>query len=107
MQLDCLELIGRSMMVIGEVERAKCCWERFLATTHPPIAEPTGRYYLGECRWHLGDPARCAAGVPPRHGSGNRFVSCPARRREGFASSRKLAGKGRSDLSRAVDAEPL
>ena len=56
-QLDCLELIGRSMMVIGEVERAKCCWERFLATTHPPIAEPTGRYYLGECRWHLGDPA--------------------------------------------------
>ena len=105
-QLDCLELIGRSMMVIGEVERAKCCWERFLATTHPPIAEPTGRYYLGECRWHLGDPAGARRNsAAPRLWESIRIM--PGSPTKGFASSRKLAGKGRSDLSRAVDAEPL
>jgi tetratricopeptide (TPR) repeat protein len=56
-QLDCLDLVGRALMAIGEFERARRSWERFLATTHPPIAEPLGRYYLGECRRNLGDPA--------------------------------------------------
>ena len=56
-QLDCLELVGRAMIAIGEYEPARQCWERFLATTHPPIAEPVGRYHLGECRRNLGDPA--------------------------------------------------
>jgi tetratricopeptide (TPR) repeat protein len=56
-QLDCLEWVGRAMIVIGDFEQARRCWEQFLATTHPPIAEPVGRYYLGECRRSLGDPA--------------------------------------------------
>ena len=55
-RLDCLEQIGQAMLLTGEFERAKECWERFLATTHPPVAEPTGRYHLGVCQWHLGDP---------------------------------------------------
>ncbi len=54
-RLDCLEKIGQAMILTGEFERAKECWERFLATTHPPVAEPTGRYHLGVCQWHLGD----------------------------------------------------
>jgi tetratricopeptide (TPR) repeat protein len=53
--LDCLDLVGRALMASGEFERARRCWERFLAITHPPIAEPLGRYYLGECRRNLGD----------------------------------------------------
>ena len=56
-QLDALELLGRALIVIGEFERAQHCWERFLATTHPPVAVPIGQYYLGECRWQLRDPA--------------------------------------------------
>ena len=55
MRLDCLEQLGRAMILTGEFKRAKECWERFLATTHPPLAEPTGRYHLGVCQWHLGD----------------------------------------------------
>jgi tetratricopeptide (TPR) repeat protein len=54
---DCLELVGRALIVLGEFERARRCWERFLASAHPPIAGPLGRYYLGECRRGLGDPA--------------------------------------------------
>ncbi len=54
---DCLELIGRALLAVGEFERARGCWERFLATAHVPITKPTGRYFLGVCRWHLDDPA--------------------------------------------------
>jgi tetratricopeptide (TPR) repeat protein len=56
-QLECLKRVGQAWMAIGDYPQAQACWERFLATTHPPIAEPVGRYYLGECRWNLGDPA--------------------------------------------------
>jgi tetratricopeptide (TPR) repeat protein len=55
---DSLELVGRALIVAGEFERARRCWEQFLATAHPPIAGPLGHYYLGECRRSLGDPAR-------------------------------------------------
>jgi tetratricopeptide (TPR) repeat protein len=54
-RLECLEQLGQAMILTGEFKRAKECWERFLATTHPPVAEPTGRYHLGVCQWHLGD----------------------------------------------------
>jgi tetratricopeptide (TPR) repeat protein len=54
-QLECLDLVGRALVALGEYERGRACWERFLAIVHPPIAGPTGHYFLGECRWHLGD----------------------------------------------------
>jgi tetratricopeptide (TPR) repeat protein len=54
---DCLDLLGRGLFEVGEYERAQRCWERYLAVPHPPIAEPIGQYYFGECRWHLGDRA--------------------------------------------------
>ena len=55
-RLDCLELLGQSLFDMGEYERDEHFWKEFLSGTHPPIAEPTGHYYLGECRWNLGDP---------------------------------------------------
>jgi tetratricopeptide (TPR) repeat protein len=56
-QLDCFVRVGWALSAIGEYEQARRCWERFLATIHPPIAEPLGRYHLGECRRNLGDLA--------------------------------------------------
>ncbi len=54
-RLDCLEALGCGMLTIQDLSRAKICWERFLATTHPPIAEPAGYFFLGECHRQSGD----------------------------------------------------
>lgn len=55
---DCLDLLGRGLFEVGEYERARRCWERLLGMDHPPVAEPVGWYYLGECYWHSGEPTR-------------------------------------------------
>ncbi len=55
-RLECLDLLGRALFEIGDYERAERFWYHFLSRTSPPIAEPTGHYFLGECRWNRGDP---------------------------------------------------
>jgi hypothetical protein len=64
-----------------------------MATAHAPITEPTGRYFLGVCRWHLDDPAggggefrrATALGIDSHHAR-------LAEQRESELS--KIAGKG-------------
>lgn len=56
--LDCLDLLGQALFEVGVYERAGRCWERLLGMTHPPVKAPTAWYYLGECHWHRGEPAR-------------------------------------------------
>ncbi len=55
-RLECLELLGRALFELGESEQAGRFWQHDLSGTHPPIAEPTGHYFLGECRLQLDDP---------------------------------------------------
>jgi tetratricopeptide (TPR) repeat protein len=53
----CLAPLGQGLLEASELELARYCWERFLSSSHPPVTEPAGHYYLGECLRHLGDPS--------------------------------------------------
>ena len=99
-RLDCLEQLGQAMILMGEFEGAKECWEQFLATTHPPVAEPTGRYQLGVCQWHLGDATprgRVSAAPPPRES----IRIMPGSPKRNCASSRRLSAMRFFECQRA------
>ena len=52
---QCLGLLGRTFIDVGEYKSAIGCFERLLDETPHRINQPMGYYYLGECRRHLGD----------------------------------------------------
>jgi tetratricopeptide (TPR) repeat protein len=52
---QCLVLIGRALMDVGEHTRAIQCFDGVVAETSHRINQPVGHYYRGECRRQLGD----------------------------------------------------
>ena len=52
---QCLVLIGRALMDVGEHARALQCFDGVVAETSHRINQPVGFYYRGECMRQLGD----------------------------------------------------
>ena len=52
---DVLEMLGRALFQIGDHERSRQCWDRFLEIPTQPLGLSTAHYFIGECQWLRGD----------------------------------------------------
>jgi len=53
--LGTLSALGRAASHLGDDQRSRALWERYLAAEPDLISQPKGLYFLGETHWRMGE----------------------------------------------------
>src|SRR5262249_52159076 len=51
----CWNMLGRTRLLLGDLEGSRAAWERYLTLDPEPAFRPAGHFFLGECHLQVGN----------------------------------------------------